>query len=269
MGSPWFVFHNNMLLVREAEDKVEIPTQGDIDAMNVELTGVTPIGLSDRNDGFVAALGDAAQPPGFSFTDLRRLYGRVADNLFWLAIRALHISTWLKKNQFCGCCGSRLQMAAHELALQCEQCSHLVYPRISPAIIVAVTRGDQILLARPRRVQAVTWHTVIAGFVEPGETLEECVRREVKEEVGVNVDQIEYFGSQPWPYPDSLMIGFTAQYASGEITIDQKEIVEAGWFSVEDLPQLPTSFSIAKRLIDWFVSTQRESISRSDSPSSL
>ncbi|MBM7868293.1 NAD(+) diphosphatase [Heliobacterium gestii] len=254
----WFIFFDGKLLIKDVAGSVVIPSQGDMDAITAELTGACPIGLTCRSDCYVATLADGAPPRGYAFIDLRRLYGQIADSLFWTAIRALHIWTWLKKNHFCGCCASRLQMSSQEMALQCERCGHLVYPRISPAIIVAVTRGDQLLLARPHRVPAVSWHTVIAGFVEPGETLEECVRREVREEVGIEVDRIQYFGSQPWPFPDSLMVGFTAQYASGEITIDPREIIEADWFSVDNLPPLPASFSIAKRLIEWFVSTHRQ-----------
>jgi NAD+ diphosphatase len=123
---------------------------------------------------------------------------------------------------------------------------------MSPAIIVAVVRDKTILLAHAARFPGAMY-SVLAGFVEPGESLEECVRREVKEEAGVDLKHIRYFGSQPWPFPNSLMIGFTAAYAGGEITADQKEIVDARWFQAKDLPLIPEKVSIARKLIDWFV----------------
>lgn len=123
------------------------------------------------------------------------------------------------------------------------------HPRISPAIIVAITRGREILLAKGINFQG-DFYSVLAGFVEPGETFEECVQREVGEEVGLKVKNIKYFGSQPWPFPDSLMVGFTAEYASGNINIDEKEILDAEWFTAEQLPLIPGVGSIARRLID-------------------
>ncbi|MEJ2041606.1 MAG: NAD(+) diphosphatase, partial [Desulfosarcinaceae bacterium] len=133
------------------------------------------------------------------------------------------------------------------------------YPRLSPAIIVAVIRNDRILLARNKRFRA-PFHSVLAGFVEPGETLEECEQREIGEVVGLAVKNIRYFGSQPWPFPNSLMVGFVAEYASGEITIDRKEIMEADWFPADALPRTPTRISIAGRLIEWFVASQRSEL---------
>jgi NAD+ diphosphatase len=134
----------------------------------------------------------------------------------------------------------------------CPKCGLLSFPRLSPAIIVAVVHGSKILLARANHF-ADGFYSVLAGFVEPGETLEECVRREVQEEVGLQVKNIRYFGSQPWPFPHSLMIGFTAEFAGGHITIDGAEIADAAWFSPADLPRIPGEISIARRLIDWFL----------------
>ncbi len=127
-----------------------------------------------------------------------------------------------------------------------------MFPKISPAVIVAVEKAGTILLARASRF-AENLYSVLAGFAEPGESLEDTVRREIKEEVGIEVDNIRYFGSQPWPYPDSLMIGFTASWSSGEITVDNDEITEARWFTVEDLPLIPDRISIARSLIDSFI----------------
>ena len=144
-----------------------------------------------------------------------------------------------------------------ERAKRCPACGLVNYPRLSPAVIVAVIKGDQILLARNKRFRA-PFYSVLAGFVEPGETLEQCVQREIHEEVGLSVKNIRYFGSQPWPFPNSLMIGFVADYAGGEIAVDNSELMEAGWFSAESLPVLPSPISIAWQLIDWFAKTQNE-----------
>ncbi len=128
---------------------------------------------------------------------------------------------------------------------------------MTPAVIVAVTREDEILLARSRRFQG-SFFSVLAGFVEAGETFEECVKREVREEVAIEVDNIRYFGSQPWPFPHSLMVGFTAEYAGGEISIDDREISEAGWFTAEALPEVPRTGTIARKLIEWFCDNHRQ-----------
>ena len=144
-------------------------------------------------------------------------------------------------------------------AKECEECGRFDFPRISPAIIVLIEKGDALLLARSTRFPG-SFFSVLAGFVEPGESLEEAVHREVKEETGILVKDIEYFGSQPWPFPDSLMIGFTAQYASGEIRIDGEEIAEAGWYKSHSLPQIPGKLSIARQLIDWFVARHSQDI---------
>lgn len=140
-------------------------------------------------------------------------------------------------------------------AKECPGCRFLSFPRISPAVIVLVEKENRVLLARVKRF-TTELYSVLAGFVEPGETLEETVRREVAEETGIKVKNIRYFGSQPWPFPDSLMIGFTADYESGEIKIDETEIADAGWYDPDRLPIIPGKISIARELIDWFVNAK-------------
>jgi NAD+ diphosphatase len=176
------------------------------------------------------------------------------DDFFRVALTAGHMVEWDRTSRFCGRCGARLGLHGHERAKACPECGLLVFPRISPAVIVAVERDNRILLARsahfPERL-----FSVLAGFVEPGESLEETVLREVREEVGILVKDIRYFGSQPWPFPDSLMLGFTARHAKGELCIDNREIVEARWFAPDELPAIPPKVSIARRLIDRFLET--------------
>jgi NAD+ diphosphatase len=190
-----------------------------------------------------------------AFEGLRQVYGRLDEDLFWVAARAVQIVEWDRTHQVCGRCGVPLRTRTAERAKECPQCSLLHFPRLAPAIIVLVERGDELLLARSRHFMP-GMYSVLAGFVEPGESLEEAVVREVKEEAGIEIKDIKYFGSQPWPFPHSLMIGFTATYAGGEISLDDKEIEDAGWFNVENLPRIPGKISIARKLIDGFLAKQ-------------
>jgi NAD+ diphosphatase len=193
-----------------------------------------------------------------TFQGLRHLYGQVDEDLFQVAGRAVQIVEWERINQFCSRCGHRMGNRQTERAKECPQCGLLKFPRLSPAIIVLVEHGHQLLLARARHFPPGL-HSVIAGFVEPGETLEAAVVREVREEVGLTIKDIRYFGSQPWPFPDSLMIGFIATYESGEICLDDPEIEDAGWFTADNLPSIPGKISIARKLIDWFLAKQGKS----------
>ncbi len=170
--------------------------------------------------------------------------------------RAVQIVEWDRNHRFCGRCGSETRRQAAELARTCPRCGLQQFPRISPAVIVRVERGDCILLARSPHFAAGVYST-LAGFVEPGESLEETVVREVREEVGVSVANIRYFGSQPWPFPHSLMIGFVADYESGELRPQEGEIEDAGWFGVDDLPGLPSRYSIARELIEEFIAQRK------------
>lgn len=172
-----------------------------------------------------------------------------ADDIFYLLNKAVSLVHFFTKNKFCGCCGKLFQKANTEIALYCEHCHNRIYPKISPSIIVAIRKENQILLANHQRHKG-TIYTNLAGFVETGETLEQAVEREVFEETGLKVKNIRYFGSQPWAFPDSLMLGFLADYESGEITLQEEEIYDAKWFNCDDeLPQLPPQGTIALKLI--------------------
>jgi len=164
---------------------------------------------------------------------------------------------WDRTHQFCGRCGAPMEAKATERAKLCPRCGLHHFPRLAPAVIVLVERGHALLLARSRHFTQ-GMYSVIAGFVEPGETLEEAVVREVREETGISIRDIKYFGSQPWPFPHSLMIGFTAAYESGEIVLEDSEIEDAGWFTRDNLPPLPGKISIARRLIDGFLEKQKD-----------
>jgi len=184
--------------------------------------------------------------------DLRSLFGLTENLMFSLAGRATQILDWYRSHQFCGRCG--LQAVAHEVdrAMVCPACGIHSYPRLSPSIITLVHDGEQVLLARNHRFPDGMYST-LAGFVEPGESIEQTLRREVKEEVGVNVTNLEYMGSQPWPFPNSLMLGFLAQYDSGEIVLQEEEIADAQWFDCRQLPAIPGKVAISRWLIDTYL----------------
>ena len=188
------------------------------------------------------------------YPNVRELYGVLPDDELALAALAVQMIDFDRTTRFCGRCGSPTRPSLRERARICDACSLTMYPRISPAIIVLVRRGDTVLLARSPRFPGGL-HSIIAGFVEPGETLEEAIHREVREETGIEITGIRYMGSEPWPFPDSLMIGFIADYAGGEIVVDSAEIVSAGWFSRNHLPPLPPALSISRALVDWWISS--------------
>ena len=169
--------------------------------------------------------------------------------------RAVQIVAWDGDNQFCSRCAAPLDTLSYERAKKCPACGLTLYPRLSPAIIIAITRQidgrDHLLLARNHRFPA-GMYSILAGFVEPGETLEECCAREVREEVGIEITNVRYAASQPWPFPNSLMLGFTADYANGDFALEDEEIDQAAWFTPDNFPQLPPKISIARRLIDDF-----------------
>ncbi len=256
----WFVYSGYRLLVKVSGDTASIPVTDEIEALGVSIERRLFLG-SYRGRPCFAAEGTF---PGESsadatFQELRSLFDLLETGIYEIALLGSHLVKWDKSCQFCSTCRGLLKQRNDMRAKECEACGRFEFPRISPAIIVLIEKGDALLLARSSRFPG-SFFSVLAGFVEPGESLEEAVHREVKEETGILVKDIAYFGSQPWPFPDSLMIGFTAQYASGEIRIDGEEIVEAGWYKSHSLPQIPGKLSIARQLIDWFVARHSQDI---------
>lgn len=251
-GNLWFIFKGEKLLVKLYENGA-----ANICTNSPEHFGMTPIfsqflGQYGQTNCFVAEVCNCTAPSGTKFQRLRTLFGLVDDDLFILAGRAIQILHWHKEHQFCGKCGTAMKMRKTELANICPACDFVSFPRLSPAVIMSVIKGDQILLARAPRFPTGMFST-LAGFVEPGETLEEAVIREVHEEVNIRVSNIRYIASQPWPFPHSIMIGFSASYVEGEIKVDNEELEDAGWFSVEELPLMPSKITIARLLIDKFI----------------
>jgi NAD+ diphosphatase len=250
----WLAVRSSELLLVEDGGKPQVPLVVDLAELGLTPEAQHFLGVLDGVACFAAAIPDASEPvTGAAFHGLRPLWSLLDEELFALAGRAVQIVEWDRTHRFCGRCGTATARAEGERAKSCPACGLLAFPRVSPAIIVRVTRGDEILLARGRRWAHEVMYSVLAGFVDPGESLEECVAREVHEEVGIEVRDLRYFGSQPWPFPHSLMVGFTAEYAGGEITVEDEELIDAQWFSVDDLPPIPPRISIARRLIDDFV----------------
>ncbi len=193
---------------------------------------------------------------GFRWASLREMLGVLSEQHFQLAGRALQISRWQINHRYCGRCGAFTSMATDEFRLDCKQCGMDYFPRISPCVIGLVKKGEYCLLASGVR-HPETLFSTLAGFIEVGESAEQAFVREVKEEVNIDIHNLQYAGSQPWPFPGQLMIGFTADYLSGDIVIDPKEIVEAGWFRYDNLPNVPPEHSIAGQLIKRFVKSHR------------
>lgn len=215
--------------------------------------------LSDVRSHFMGHLGNqpcyAVEAPDqgeHTFANLRMYLGRIDNTLFNLAGRSLQLCDWYRTHRFCGKCGEATSENDSDRSMVCRACRINYYPRLSPSIIVLVHREDEVLLARNHMFPEGLFST-LAGFVEPGESIEETVTREVEEEVGVRVGKLRYLGSQPWPFPNSLMLGFHAEYESGEIVCQQDEIAEANWFACSELPNIPGKFAISRWLIDAYL----------------
>ncbi len=249
-----YAFHQNRIWVRETDsERAWAALQPPVDA--------AALGTAERYRSFdgtreICAVDcrEAPQPgAGERLVGLRELHDCLPSAEFAEAQRAFQLVNWRRTHRFCGVCGAPLnRKAGGECAMTCPSCGLDFFPRLNPVVITRITRGDRILLARRAR-GALPFFSVIAGFVEAGETLEAAVAREIREEVGLEVRNIRYFGSQPWPFPNNLMIGFTAEHASGDIRVDGEEIGEAAWFARDALPPIPHPISISRWMIDDFI----------------
>ncbi|RUO76592.1 NAD(+) diphosphatase [Idiomarina tyrosinivorans] len=189
---------------------------------------------------------------GGEFVPLRELLSHGDDELFAMAGSASQIAHFIQTHRFCGQCGSRMDWVDWELAAHCPRCQHRCYPRISPCVIVAIEKHGQILLAQGKRHKTGRY-SILAGFVETGESLEQAAHREVMEEAGIEITDLRYRFSQPWPFPHSLMMGYTARWKSGELHIDPHELVTGDWFAFDELPEIPPPGTIARELIDTLI----------------
>jgi NAD+ diphosphatase len=247
----YFVFMDDQILCI-SEQGVPRPLSGDeLRWLEIERHSELFLGRY-RGRGCFAVAASGSIQPGFALVGLRSWLGRVAPSLFYLAGRAQQLIEWDRDHRYCGRCGTPMVDHPTDRAKQCEECGLISYPRLSPSIIVLVRRGDEMLLARNARWPQGMYST-LAGFVEPGESIEQTVHREVLEEVGIRVSRLRYLGSQSWPFPNSLMLGFHADYAGGEIVCQDEEIAEARWFRYDALPNVPPGTAISRWLIDDFI----------------
>ncbi len=199
---------------------------------------------------------DADEPPGYSFDTLWSFLTTVEQPVFDLIGRAKQLVEWHNQHQYCGACGSVTSTAPTDRSRKCDACNLSFYPKLSPSIIVLVSRGEEVLLAKSAHMKA-NFYSTLAGFVEPGESIEETVHREVFEEVGIKIKNLRYYDSQSWPFPNSLMLGFHAEYESGEIVLQEEEIADARFFHYTDMPNKPAMMSISGWLVDDFVKRMR------------
>ncbi len=243
-----FVWRDDKILAR-AGDPPALPRM--VDVLRLGLDGARHyLGRLEGIDCIAIRVApDVPAPEGWEWRGLRTLFLQLPDAWLALAGRAFQIVEWDRSHQFCGRCGAATRDKAGERAKECLACGHIVYPRVSPAMMVLVTRGQELLLARANRFPQAMY-SALAGFVEPGESIEDCIHREVREEVGIEVDALQYVASQSWPFPHSLMIAYTAEYAGGEVRPCDEEIADARWFPIDALPQLPNPVSISRALID-------------------
>ena len=248
----WFIFNSDKLLIN-LESSLKIPFIGNLDEINLIPLRKHYMGILAGSPCYCVEVDPETLPDdGMDFVDLRSIYEILDEELYLLAGRAIQIINWDKNHLYCGKCGTKTEKMDDENAKICPECGFTSYTRISPAIITAITNDKKLLMAK-HSYGLKNRYTLIAGFLEAGETLEEAVKREVMEEVGLEVKNIKYFGSQPWPFPNSLMIGFTAEYAGGDISVDGGEIVDARWFDVKEVTGFPSKISIASELVDWYL----------------
>jgi len=252
----WLLFCGSRLLVTPLETGGFQPLQSDECPPLPLVSPAIYLGRLNGQDCFCATVARDSMLAGkLCMLGLHEADEHLSPSWVTLGGRSIQLLSWERNHRFCGVCGNELFRSRHQFFKECPQCHHKVYPRISPVVMVLIHRHQQLLLARAARFPAGRF-SILAGFVEAGETLEQCVHREVMEEVGLKVEDLRYADSQPWPFPHSLMIGFFARYRSGDIHPDGHEIVEAHWFNKNHLPELPPSISLARWMIERFINTR-------------
>lgn len=248
-----YIFHyqGNTILLKTKGDEMLLPQKKDFPEISGETDFVFLFSL-DEVPCFLVWDEMKVDESQMAFTEISFFRSTTQREIGWVSLVGLHLRNWYQQNRFCGTCGTRTQRKSDERAVVCPACNTVVYPKISPAMIVAILSNDKILLARNSNFVG-GWYSLVAGYVDVGETLEETVRREVKEEVGLDVWNIRYYKSQPWELSGSMMIGFIAEADENQpICIDEKEITAAAWFTRENLPNHPLNISIAGEMIEKF-----------------
>jgi len=235
----YYVFSGDDLMVKETGDGLSIPRLKDMLELRGLLKNKQCMGRYKGVNCYSAELDEAISPEGISRIALIDYAKKIEEEDFMLASKSRLLLDWHKRNQFCGKCGAKMEAkdSFYERSRVCSQCKTPTWPRTSPAVLVAVIKDDKILLANNRNYPE-GFYSVLAGFVEYGESFEDCVRREVYEEVAIELENIRYFGSKPWPFPNSMMVAYVADYKSGEIRVDESELNHADWYSVDSMPKL-------------------------------
>jgi NAD+ diphosphatase len=253
----YLLVHPRGLLVRREGGSTSLPTAADVASLGLVASAEHRVGRLRSGEQAVAFAVEGGEPgAGLAVVGLREVFALLGEEVFMAAGTATQVVEWAATSRYCGRCATPTERVPEERCMRCPACGLLAYPRIAPAVIVLVRRGAEALLARGARFP-LPFFSTLAGFVEIGESLEETVAREIREEVGVEVKDVRYFGSQPWPFPHSLMVGFDAEWAGGDIRCDETEILEAGWYRADALPLIPPRLSIARRLIDAWVDDVR------------
>ena len=245
----WFVFYKDQLLLQKSGDQYRIPRGVEPPVPADHSLVLTNTG--DRYARTIALAEPLADSADYVSIGLRASWDYLDEPSYLMAGKAFQMLYWDSHSRFCPACGTPMQQVA-PIAKRCPACQFEVYPTISTAIIVLIRKEDSVLLVRARNFRG-TFHGLVAGFLEVGETLEECVRREVMEETGLSIQNITYFGNQSWPYPSGLMVGFIADYAGGELKLQDEELSCGAFFRRDNLPEIPRKLSMARRLIDWWI----------------
>ena len=245
----WFIFFNNQLLLQKKGETYTIPY-----SINppVPVKNVLEVSLLEDMPACTASVDTPLEETAeYLPMGLRASYDYLDPILHKIAGKAYELIYWDQHSRFCPSCGTKTVMQT-TISKQCPNCKYEIYPVVSPAILVLIRKGDAILLVHARNFRG-SFYGLVAGFLETGETLEECVRREVMEETGLEINNITYFGNQPWPYPSNLMVGFIADYVSGTIRLQDEELSEGAFFTKDNLPELPRKLSLARNMIDWWL----------------
>ena len=245
----WFIFFNDQLLLQKKGETYTIPY-----SINppVPVKNVLEVSLLEDMPACTASVDTPLEETAeYLPMGLRASYDYLDPILHKIAGKAYELIYWDQHSRFCPSCGTKTVMQT-TISKQCPNCKYEIYPVVSPAILVLIRKGDAILLVHARNFKG-SFYGLVAGFLETGETLEECVRREVMEETGLEINNITYFGNQPWPYPSNLMVGFIADYVSGTIRLQDEELSEGAFFTKDNLPELPRKLSLARKMIDWWL----------------
>jgi len=259
----WFIFIGGELLLEQHADETFSVPEGNEPPLTLpsETTIHTVTAMDDGREVRTLSLPETsrqepAQHRSWKLCPLRKSYYKLKPELYRKAGKCWEIVYWDSHNKYCGVCGHPLTPQT-DISKTCKHCGNEVWAQVVPAVIVRINRGDELLLVRARNFRS-HFFGLVAGFVETGEKLEEAVMREVKEETGIAIKNLRYFDSQPWPFPCGMMVGFTAEYASGELHLQSSELAEGGWFDYRNLPTLPEKLSIARMLIDDFTAHREQ-----------